>query len=99
LILATQRAVLVPLQDFKINLDFSHIEIDTVEQNDAVEIAVLNTLSISTSKIENRRSQTVPLLFFSRIAAESSQSIGRVKVVFNADVGFSPPSVTLKSAM
>jgi hypothetical protein len=49
--LATERAVLVPLQDFRINLDFNHR--NRHSGTDAiVEIAVLDTLSISISKID-----------------------------------------------
>jgi hypothetical protein len=45
--LATERAVLVPLQDTKTNLDFNHR--NRHSRTDAVEIAVLDTLSISIS--------------------------------------------------
>jgi hypothetical protein len=45
--LATERAVLVPLQDFRINLDFNHR--NRHSGTNAVEIAVLDTLSISIS--------------------------------------------------
>jgi hypothetical protein len=44
--------LLVPLQDFKINLDFNHR--NRHSRADAVEKAVLDTLSISISKIDTQ---------------------------------------------
>jgi hypothetical protein len=48
--LATERAVLVPLQDFRINLDFNQDFMHS--RTGSIEIAVLVPLSISIRKID-----------------------------------------------